>query len=106
MQSTPKSASSLALAGAFAAALTLAASPNIAVAAQEMEKCYGIAKKGANDCKAGAGTTCQGSSTVDYQGNSWKSVKKGTCTQVSTPLGKGSLSCITDQPAGKGVSCG
>ena len=98
--------STMILASALLAAMTLA-SADIALAGQSgKEKCYGIAKKGANDCKAGAGTTCQGSSTVDYQGNSWKSVKKGTCTQVSTPLGKGSLSCITDQPAGKGISCG
>lgn len=106
MQSKLKSGSTLAFASAFAAALTLAASPNIAVAAKDMEQCYGVAKKGANDCKAGAGTSCAGSSTVDYQGNAWKLVKKGTCIKVSTPLGAGSLSCLSSRPDGQNYKCG
>lgn len=56
-----------------------------------MEKCYGVALAGKNDCKAGAGTSCAGSSKVNYQGNAWKLVKAGTCTKISTPKGKGSL---------------
>ena len=55
------------------------------------EKCFGVALAGKNDCAAGAGTTCAGTSKVDYQGNSWKSVAKGTCTDIATPKGKGSL---------------
>ena len=55
------------------------------------EKCYGVALAGKNDCAAGAGTTCAGTSKVDYQGNSWKSVAKGTCAEIATPKGKGSL---------------
>ena len=55
------------------------------------EKCYGVALAGKNDCAAGAGTTCAGTSKVDYQGNSWKSVAKGTCTSIQTPKGPGSL---------------
>ncbi|MEM1164097.1 MAG: DUF2282 domain-containing protein [Pseudomonadota bacterium] len=43
------------------------------------EKCYGISLAGKNDCKAGAGTTCAGTSTVDYQGNAWTLVPKGDC---------------------------
>ena len=65
-----------------------------AVSAAEKEKCYGIAKKGENDCKAGPGTSCAGTSTVDYQGNAWKLVAKGTCTAVKTPHGPGSLTEI------------
>jgi uncharacterized membrane protein len=57
-----------------------------------MEKCYGIALAGKNDCKAGAGTSCAGTSKADYQGNSWKYVKAGACTTTSTPMGMGSLS--------------
>jgi len=57
-----------------------------------MEKCYGVAKAGKNDCKAGAGTSCAGTSKVDYQGNAWKMVKAGTCTKIKTPKGMGSLS--------------
>ena len=55
------------------------------------EKCYGVALAGKNDCAAGAGTTCAGTSKVDYQGNAWKSVAKGTCTTIQTPKGHGSL---------------
>jgi uncharacterized membrane protein len=57
----------------------------------EKEKCYGVAKAGQNDCAAGPGTTCAGTSKVDYQGNAWKYVAKGTCTTMDTPKGKGSL---------------
>lgn len=56
-----------------------------------MEKCYGVALAGQNDCKAGPGTTCAATSTVDYQGNAWKLVPKGTCTSIQTPKGNGSL---------------
>ena len=57
-----------------------------------MEKCYGVALAGKNDCKAGAGTTCAGTAKANYQGNSWKYVKAGTCTTTKTPKGMGSLS--------------
>lgn len=59
--------------------------------AGDKEKCYGISLAGKNDCAAGAGTSCAGSSKVDYQGNAWKYVAKGTCTKIETPKGKGSL---------------
>ncbi len=66
------------------------------VTAEQMagnEKCYGVALAGQNDCKAGAGTTCAGTSKADYQGNAWKLVPKGTCTTVKTAKGTmGSLS--------------
>ncbi len=58
----------------------------------KVEPCFGTALKGQNDCYAGAGTTCAGTSTADYQGNAFKLVPKGTCTTVSTPKGQGSLS--------------
>ena len=89
--------------GAFV--LTVAAASGAAAAAQNMpmkkpvtaaqmqgmEKCYGIAIAHQNDCKAGPGTTCAGTSKVDYQGNSWSLVKKGTCASIKTPKGYGSL---------------
>jgi uncharacterized membrane protein len=78
----------LALAGAMAAAVAGLGKP---AAAQEMEKCYGIALKGQNDCAAGEGTTCAGTSTVDFQGNAWKLVPKGSCVATETPHGPGSL---------------
>ena len=60
----------------------------------DKEKCYGVSMAGKNDCAAGAGTTCAGTSKVDYQGNAWKLVAKGTCTKIKTPKGTGSLSPI------------
>jgi uncharacterized membrane protein len=57
----------------------------------ETEKCYGVAKAGQNDCKAGAGTTCAGTAKMDYQGNAFMLVPKGTCTTIKTPKGMGSL---------------
>lgn len=58
------------------------------------EKCYGVAKAGQNDCAAGPGTTCAGTSKADYQGNAWKMVPKGTCATIKTPKGMGSLQPI------------
>ena len=60
----------------------------------DTEKCYGVALAGKNDCAAGPGTTCAGTSKVDYQGNAWKLVPKGTCTTIKTPKGMGSLKPI------------
>ena len=55
------------------------------------DKCYGISLAGKNDCAAGAGTTCAGTSKRNYQGNAWKFVAKGTCANIKTPKGNGSL---------------
>jgi uncharacterized membrane protein len=79
---------SLSLAAALTCAIA-AASP--ALAAGEMEKCYGVSMAGQNDCAAGPGTTCAGTATKDYQGNAWKYVPAGTCTEIETPHGMGSL---------------
>jgi uncharacterized membrane protein len=86
-------AASLAL--ALGAALSVAATP---VAAQDKmadkEKCYGVALKGKNDCKAGAGTSCAGTSKIDHQGNAWSYVPKGSCEKTASstsPNGKGQL---------------
>ncbi len=57
----------------------------------EKERCYGISLAGQNDCAAGAGTSCAGTSKTDYQANAWKYVAKGTCTAMKTPKGAGSL---------------
>ena len=81
----------LVLAAGIAAGL--AASPALAEKPQ-MEKCYGVALAGKNDCAAGPGTSCAGTSARDYQGNAWKLVKKGTCTAIKTPKGVGSLTAI------------
>lgn len=85
------------------ASLALAALSSGAAMAQDkpmmdkkpaMEKCYGVAMAGKNDCAAGPGTTCAGSAKMDYQGNAWKNVPAGTCTTMKTPKGMGSLTPI------------
>ena len=53
--------------------------------AAPQEKCYGISKAGENHCGAGPGTTCAGSSTVDFQGNAWTLVDLGTCLEIELP---------------------
>ena len=82
-----------ALAGSFAAALAIVATPATAQNADK-ERCYGVSLAGKNDCAAGAGTTCAGTSKVDYQGNAWKYVAKGTCAAMKTPKGMGSLQAV------------
>ncbi|MDP4031779.1 MAG: DUF2282 domain-containing protein [Pseudorhodobacter sp.] len=92
----------LAVAGALAAALSgHFVSPASADDAAQMEKCFGVALAGQNDCAAGAGTTCAGTSKVDYQGNSWKMVPAGSCTTIELPEGRmGALEALDrDIPA-------
>ncbi len=72
----------LAVAGAVAAALSAHATT---ATAAEKEKCYGVSEAGQNDCAAGPGTTCAGTSTVDYQGNAWTLVDAGTCLDIPLP---------------------
>src|SRR5947209_18971925 len=82
------------LAGSLAAALAMVAAPAYAAPKPPqptMHNCYGIAMKGDNDCAAGAGTTCAGTAPADYEGNAWKYVAKGTCDNIKTPKGAGSL---------------
>src|SRR5258707_15679026 len=87
------------LAGAVATALAslataapLTKAEGDAATAAGKEKCYGGALKGQNDCAASPGTTCQGSSTADFQGNAWKFFRCGTCASITVPGGKhGSL---------------
>ena len=82
----------LAAVGALAAALS--ATAQISQAEEAMEKCFGVSLAGKNDCAAGPGTTCAGTSKVDYQGNAFKMVPKGTCTTIKTPKGTGSPNAI------------
>jgi uncharacterized membrane protein len=81
------------LAGSLAAALALAtaAKAGPAPAQPGADKCSGISLAGKNDCAAGAGTSCAGTSTVDYDAHAWKYVAKGTCDAMMTPKGHGSL---------------
>lgn len=90
----------LAIAGALAVAL---ASVATSAAAQDAgkEKCYGVALKGENDCAAGPGTTCAGTSKVDYQGNAWKLVAKGTCVSMKSPASPTGLGQLKEFKAKK-----
>ena len=89
-----KAMSAAVVAGAVAAAVAGLSVPTTANA-QAKEKCYGVSLKGQNDCKAGPGTTCAGTSTIDYQGNAWTLVPKGTCETMELPDGrKGSLTAL------------
>jgi uncharacterized membrane protein len=89
-----------------AAALTLAVGAAFAAmpdaAASDKEKCFGVALKGKNDCAAGAGTSCAGTSKVDFQANAWMLVPKGSCDKTASktsPTGKGQLKAFTAKPA-------
>jgi uncharacterized membrane protein len=76
----------------LASAAPLSKDEAAAAVAAKKEKCFGVALKGQNDCAAGPGTTCQGTSTADFQGNAWKFVRGGTCASIVVPGGKhGSL---------------
>lgn len=79
MSNTLKTA---AIAGAVAAAL--GSNATTATAASQ-EKCYGVSLAGENDCAAGPGTTCAGTSVTDYQGNAWTLVDEGTCAEIELP---------------------
>ena len=81
----------LALAGSLASALAASAGPLPAEKMVGMEKCYGIALKGQNDCAAGAGTSCAGTSATDYNPAAWKAVPAGTCTNMNVEGHMGTL---------------
>lgn len=82
------------LLGALTAGSAMAQDKSMADKTAAMEKCYGVSMAGKNDCAAGPGTSCAGTSKVDFQGNAWKNVAAGTCTTIKTPKGTGSLSVI------------
>jgi uncharacterized membrane protein len=95
MKNTTAATSHSSLVLALGAALAVSATPVLAqdmnkdmakdMGAMAKEKCYGVALKGKNDCKAGAGTSCAGSSKRDYQGDSWSFVPKGSCEKTPSP---------------------
>lgn len=88
--STAKNITAAALAGAVAVAMGSLVAPAYAA---DQEKCYGVSLKGQNDCAAGE-HSCAGTATVDYDGQSFKLVPAGTCTDMETPFGPGSLEPI------------
>jgi uncharacterized membrane protein len=94
MTATTRSLSAATLVLALGSALSLSALTTTAHAADNMEKCFGVAMKGHNDCAAGAGTTCAGTAKTDYQSNAWKLVPAGTCAKLeskTSPTGFGQM---------------
>jgi len=68
----------IAIASALAAALVL---PAATQAQGNVEKCYGVAKAGKNDCQT-ASSSCAGTSKKDSQADAWVSVPRGTCDKL------------------------
>lgn len=68
----------IAVATALAAALAL---PAAAQAQGNMEKCYGVAKAGKNDCQT-ATSSCAGTSKRDNQADAFIAVPAGTCAKI------------------------
>ena len=94
MTATTRTLSATALVLALGSALSIAAVSTAHAADANMEKCFGVAMKGKNDCAAGAGTTCAGTAKTDHQANAWKLVPKGTCTTTmskTSPTGFGQM---------------
>jgi len=87
--------SNVAIVGAAAAFASTAAMASPVKPQPNKDKCFGISLAGKNDCAAGAGTTCAGTSKRNYQGNAWKYVARGTCEKIKTPTGFGSLKTIS-----------
>lgn len=82
---------STALAGALMASTAAIAGPVTPEAGQE--KCFGVAKAGANDCASATGThACAGQgSKKDNDPNEFKYVAAGTCAKMGgtmKPAGK------------------
>lgn len=98
-------ASRLASAATMALALSAALSTTAVSAAEppaDKEKCFGVALKGKNDCAAGPGTTCAGTSRIDHQGNAWSLVPKGTCEKTmspTSPTGFGQMQAFKEKKA-------
>jgi uncharacterized membrane protein len=97
----PAAALALALCAAFAA-LPASAQQGQDMQHMDQEKCFGVALKGKNDCAAGPGTTCAGTSKMDHQGNSWSFVPKGTCEKTmssTSPTGYGQMQVFKEKKA-------
>ena len=87
----------IALGTAFATLPATAADTN----ASAKEKCYGVALKGKNDCAAGPGTSCAGTSKTDHQSDAWKFVPKGTCEKLASKTSPSGFGQLAEFKAGK-----
>ena len=69
------------LLAAVSAAILLPAA-GMAQQKAEVEKCYGVAKAGKNDCQT-ATSSCAGTAKKDAQKDAWVGVPKGTCEKIA-----------------------
>jgi uncharacterized membrane protein len=75
-----KQLASTTVAAILAAGLTV--TTGVAYAAVKMEKCYGVVKKGMNDC----GTSkhaCAGQAKVNSDPEEWLFLPEGTCKKIT-----------------------
>lgn len=101
---TPSLFSAMALAAALGSSLAGTASAHLEDGAKGKEKCFGVSLAGKNDCAAGPGTSCAGTSQKDYEGAAWRLVPTGTCTKTASPhspSGFGQLKAFLAKPAAK-----
>lgn len=67
----------------LALGIVAAAAPSQAGGMGNMEKCFGVAKAGQNDCGGLSGLhSCKGSATTSYDPGDFKAVPTGTCTKM------------------------
>lgn len=65
-------------------ALGIASSVSAGEKKMEMERCYGVAKAGMNDCGGKkAGHSCAGQATKDSDANDFVALPKGTCNKLT-----------------------
>ncbi|WP_339514526.1 BufA1 family periplasmic bufferin-type metallophore [Pseudomonas sp. RL_15y_Pfl2_60] len=96
MNAKTRTVSAASLALALGAAVALSSAAVSTAHAADNEKCFGISLKGKNDCAAGAGTTCAGTSKTDYQANAWTYVPAGTCEKTESPTSPTGFGQLTE----------
>ena len=101
---TPSLISAMALAAALGSSLAGSASAHLEDGVKGKEKCFGVSLAGKNDCAAGPGTSCAGTSKKNYDGAAWRLVPSGTCAKTAapnSPTGFGQLKAFVAKPAKK-----
>jgi uncharacterized membrane protein len=100
----PRIISAMALVVALGSSLSGTARAHLEDGKKDLEKCFGVALAGKNDCTSGPGTSCAGTSKKDYDGADWRLVPTGTCTKTAapnSPTGFGQLKAFVAAPAEK-----
>ena len=74
--------SGVVVAGAAVAIALYATTGELSQAKVEQEKCYGVAKKGNNDCGVPGRHSCAGNAEVDSDPKEWLFLPKGKCERL------------------------